>query len=398
MELTPLMQPAPQYVIKKTFIELVDESFDRLPRSGLSRSMSDSDLSSQTPTMEFLEWASSKSSESGSGCNTPRRQNGSLSGSLSGSEKNSEPSQKCRQTMEICYKLAAVSQQKSHYPIHLSGTEDMSDAATLQEVQLRLYKSLKDLIPVDAQGKKLTIGSILHSQEPVATHCQPCYFWSKGRCTNGEACLRCHCPDHCQQQRPTQAQREKLATRRQKLFTKVEQDYPDTSVGSQSGSAGSGPGSARNSWADSSDDGADSSASWNASLQVSGATTPVEEVHEKPSVDAVDLYQRLTSICDQRKAVPHCMVSSDQIVKHVPRDSEGNLTSIGTIPHYLAPLGKQCKPCVFWFQAICHKGESCLHCHAVHDGQKVKKIRASKATRASNKSNPHGQGCYKVSL
>merc|ERR1719326_1171454 len=114
MELTPLMQPAPQYVIKKTFIELVDESFDRVPRSGLSRSMSDSDLSSQTPTMEFLEWASSKSSESGGGCNTPRRQNGSLSGSLSGSEKNSEPSQKCRQTMEICCKLAAVSQQKSH--------------------------------------------------------------------------------------------------------------------------------------------------------------------------------------------------------------------------------------------------------------------------------------------
>jgi len=82
------------------------------------------------------------------------------------------------------------------------------------------------------------------------------------------------------------------------------------------------------------------------------------------------------------KAVPRCIISSDDIVKHAPRDSEGNLTSIGTIPHYLLPLGEQCKPCVFWFQELCRKGVSCLHCHSLHDGQKVKKIRPCKATRA----------------
>lgn len=287
--------------------------------------------------------------------------------------------------MELCQKLAAVSQQKSHNPTYLFGTEDVSDAATLQEVQTRLYESLKDLIPVDAQGKKLTIGSILHSQEPVATNCKPCYFWTKGRCSNEASCLRCHCADH----RPNRTQREHIASRRQHFF---KQDDQDSTVGSR-------PGSARISWADSSDDGADSNASWNASLQNSGATTPVcVEVHEQPSVDALDLYQRLASICDQGKAMPRCMVSSDQIVKHVPRDSDGNLTSIGTIPHYLAPIGKKCKPCVFWFQAVCHKGESCLHCHELHDGQKAKKIRASKATRALNKNNSQCHGNCKISL
>merc|ERR1719160_1557123 len=94
----------------------------------------------------------------------------------------------------------------------------------------------------------------------------------------------------------------------------------------------------------------------------------------------MDLYQRLASLSES-KAVPRSMVSSDDIVKCVPRDSEGNLTSIGTIPHYLNPIGEQCEPCVFWFQAVCHKGETCLQCHTLHNGQKVKKIRASKATR-----------------
>merc|ERR1712124_238496 len=95
----------------------------------------------------------------------------------------------------------------------------------------------------------------------------------------------------------------------------------------------------------------------NTSLPVSGATTPITKV--QVSLDAMDLYQRLASLSESN-AVPRSMISSDDIVKLVPRDSEGNLTSIGTISHYLHPIGEKCKPCLFWFQEVCHRGETCL--------------------------------------
>lgn len=390
MQATPLGHNAPQYCVKNTFIELVDEdSHSSTCHASLPRSMSDSDLSSRNPpTTDFLEWASSKASDSGSGCNTP-----------CGSRKlENEPSQKHRETLDLCDKLAAVSLQKSGTHVGVLPSESVSDPAALQEVQQRLYESLIDLIPVDAEGKKLTMGTILHHQEPVATRCKPCYFWIKGRCTNGESCLRCHCPGH----RPNRTQREHTAIRRQQLFQKDEQDTPgpnrtqrehmasrrqqffhsedqDTSVGSARAY---------------SDIGSDS----NGSLPISGATTPVEEVRENPSLDALELYQRLASLSAQGKAVSRAMVSADEIVKLVPRDSEGNLTSVGTIPHYLCPLGEQCKPCVFWFQEVCHKGEMCLHCHEMHNGQKVKKIRASKATRALHKKELQYEGRSRISL
>jgi hypothetical protein len=197
----------------------------------------------------------------------------------------------------------------------------------------------------------------------VATCCKPCYFWAKGRCINGESCLRCHCPDH----RPSKTQREHMANRRQNIFHRKDQC---STTKSSSGSA-----------MVSSDDGSIS----NASLPVSETTTPRCPVRDEPSLEAFDLYQRLCSLSAQGKQVPRAMVSADNIVKLVPRDSEGLLTSIGTIPHYLHPIGEKCKPCVFWFQETCHKGEMCLHCHVLHNGQKVKKIRASKTTRALRK-------------
>merc|ERR1712196_453154 len=110
--------------------------------------------------------------------------------------------------MDLCDKLAVVSQQQSQRGgyVGVLPTEDVSDPVILQEVQQRLYESLKNLVPVDAEGKKLTMGSILHYQQPVGTNCKPCYFWTKGRCTHGESCLRCHCSEH----RPKSTQRQHL--------------------------------------------------------------------------------------------------------------------------------------------------------------------------------------------
>jgi hypothetical protein len=56
--------------------------------------------------------------------------------------------------MELCDKLAAVSRQRSGTKGVVLGTDDLSDPATLQEVQRKLWESLKDLIPVDEEGKK----------------------------------------------------------------------------------------------------------------------------------------------------------------------------------------------------------------------------------------------------
>lgn len=353
------MQSYPEHRIrnKNTFIEIVDEGSDfSSSNSCLLRSSSDSNLSSLTQSSEFLEWATTQASNGGSDSNTPCRQH-EKSSSL-----DREPSQKHRVsivTMELCGKLTAISQQQSRNEGGALGTEDVIDPATLQEVWQRLCESLTHLIPVDAQGKKLTVGSILHSHK----NCKPCYFFAKGRCTLGESCLRCHCPDH----RPNKILRDHAANRRQKFS---QQEDQDTSIGYQ-------PGSAK---ADS-DDPVSSNARWDASLTI-WADVPGEEVQKMPSMEALDFYQRVASLSAQGKQVPRRMVRSDDITKHVPLDSEGNVTSIGTIPHYLNPLGEQCKPCVFWFQQVCRKGESCLHCHTLHDGQRIKKMRASKSTRA----------------
>lgn len=65
------------------------------------------------------------------------------------------------------------------------------------------------------------------------------------------------------------------------------------------------------------------------------------------------------------------------LLQQIPRDSEGRITSVGSIAH---ARGK-CSPCVFWFKSACAKGLSCTYCHFRHKGQKNKRIRPSKKTR-----------------
>mmetsp|Transcript_30558 Transcript_30558/g.64817 ORF Transcript_30558/g.64817 Transcript_30558/m.64817 type:complete len:435 (-) Transcript_30558:298-1602(-) len=40
-----------------------------------------------------------------------------------------------------------------------------------------------------------------------------------------------------------------------------------------------------------------------------------------------------------------------------------------------------CKPCLFWYQGLCHKGQRCLFCHIPHDPDEVSRVRPSKKTR-----------------
>jgi len=60
-----------------------------------------------------------------------------------------------------------------------------------------------------------------------------------------------------------------------------------------------------------------------------------------------------------------------------PRDSLGNLTSVGTARHQFG----DCRPCHFWFAGSCRKGVSCVYCHVPHPGQRRKRMRPSKHTR-----------------
>jgi len=40
-----------------------------------------------------------------------------------------------------------------------------------------------------------------------------------------------------------------------------------------------------------------------------------------------------------------------------------------------------CKPCLFWYKGLCHKGPRCLFCHIRHSDAEVSKVRPSKKTR-----------------
>lgn len=75
-------------------------------------------------------------------------------------------------------------------------------------------------------------------------------------------------------------------------------------------------------------------------------------------------------------------LSHDVLLDRVPRDSNGELTSIGSLKHE----DNACSPCLFWKQHRCKKGMLCEFCHMEqHRNEKVKSIRASKSTRERQK-------------
>jgi hypothetical protein len=52
--------------------------------------------------------------------------------------------------------------------------------------------------------------------------------------------------------------------------------------------------------------------------------------------------------------------------KYLPLDDQGQLMSVGSIPHLCDPVGKQCKPCSAYPRGKCYRGNSCTHCHFYH--------------------------------
>lgn len=69
------------------------------------------------------------------------------------------------------------------------------------------------------------------------------------------------------------------------------------------------------------------------------------------------------------------------LLGQMPKDENGRITSIGSIPHYNDPVGTECRPCLFWFKGQCGRAAQCLFCHFQHPGQKSKRMRASQKTR-----------------
>mmetsp|Transcript_100360 Transcript_100360/g.289814 ORF Transcript_100360/g.289814 Transcript_100360/m.289814 type:complete len:138 (-) Transcript_100360:156-569(-) len=57
--------------------------------------------------------------------------------------------------------------------------------------------------------------------------------------------------------------------------------------------------------------------------------------------------------------------------------SSADVPTLGSAMH----RSGACKPCLFWYQGLCHKGRRCLFCHIPHDPDEVSKVRPSKKTR-----------------
>jgi len=56
---------------------------------------------------------------------------------------------------------------------------------------------------------------------------------------------------------------------------------------------------------------------------------------------------------------------------------DGTVPSFGSTSHQAGT----CKPCLFWYQGLCHKGWRCTFCHIPHDPKEVSRVRPSKKTR-----------------
>jgi len=133
-----------------------------------------------------------------------------------------------------------------------------------------------------------------------------------------------------------------------------------------------------NSWADQFDDGDDQEGE-GGQVAFQGEWPVVA-----PTVEALELYEKL-SVLAHGRALPAKVLAKlteeDTATPHIPRDPDGNLLSLGSIPHGVEPVASECKPCIFFFKERCSKGQYCLHCHIPHPAFKAKRLRASKATR-----------------
>lgn len=116
-------------------------------------------------------------------------------------------------------------------------------------------------------------------------------------------------------------------------------------------------------------------------------TVPVENasLHAVDIAKPVDRRRLIEQLCSTLGAEMDIMedLETDALLNFIPRGPQGELLSAGSLLHSME--NATCKPCVFWFQKACHNDFYCDYCHVVHDGQKAKRIRASKSTRTRAK-------------
>eukprot|EP00450_Noctiluca_scintillans_P029168 CAMPEP_0194538316 /NCGR_PEP_ID=MMETSP0253-20130528/77809_1 /TAXON_ID=2966 /ORGANISM="Noctiluca scintillans" /LENGTH=198 /DNA_ID=CAMNT_0039384417 /DNA_START=9 /DNA_END=605 /DNA_ORIENTATION=- len=105
------------------------------------------------------------------------------------------------------------------------------------------------------------------------------------------------------------------------------------------------------------------------SLSGSGGVSP-SSISTAPDVEPYQLYQV--------PIVYHKLLSLPQAHAEPPTDNAvvKSHPSLGSISH-----PNDCVPCLFWFKDQCKKASMCKHCHYVHVGQRIKRIKKSKRTR-----------------
>jgi len=93
------------------------------------------------------------------------------------------------------------------------------------------------------------------------------------------------------------------------------------------------------------------------------------QVNMETSTAAIKFYESLMETKAMGIDVGDSLAASYSNVdwcQFIPRNEQGQLLSVGSIPHLLDPCGSSCKPCGCFPRGKCYKGAQCLHCHFFH--------------------------------
>jgi len=123
---------------------------------------------------------------------------------------------------------------------------------------------------------------------------------------------------------------------------------------------------------------------------VTGPPPPTGSATPKPGI-CNHTWQRSSASCsavdlqsDAATLDPEVM----ELLREVPRDRCGHLTSLGSMMHEEG----ECNPCQYWFKGVCINGIACGHCHFMHEGQRPRRLRPSKQGRLRLKKRMQQEG------
>lgn len=98
-------------------------------------------------------------------------------------------------------------------------------------------------------------------------------------------------------------------------------------------------------------------------LDASLCSQLVRDLHEETGMSVTDLFE----------------LDQAGILEQIPRNDEGEISSVGSMKKH---MDGTCAPCIFWFNGHCPKLLKCSFCHFRHPGQKAKRYKSNKRTRA----------------